>query len=193
MPGILFYVLAGAPKYYLDMLDQLQKRICRTVVPSLAASLEPLGQRQNVTRLSLFYRYYFVECSSELVPLPQSRCRFTHYSDRLHDFSVTIPKCYRDVCVKIFFPRTVRLWSSLPAKCFPLTCDLNGIKSRVKRHFFLRALFNQFSYIMFILFFLLFLVTPCLVVERNPIKKRFYPCLSLKVTFSMIFLFCILV
>ena len=57
--------------------------------PSLAASLEPLVHRRNVASLSLFYRYYFGRCSSELaqlVPLPYSGGRSTHYSDRLHDF-----------------------------------------------------------------------------------------------------------
>ena len=31
----------GAPSCYLELLDKLQKRICRTVAPSLATSLEP--------------------------------------------------------------------------------------------------------------------------------------------------------
>ena len=69
------HVWAGAPSCYLELLDKLQKRICRTVGPSLAASLEPLAHRQNVASLSLFYRYYFGRCSSklaELVPLPYS-------------------------------------------------------------------------------------------------------------------------
>ena len=82
------HVWAGAPSCYLELLDKLEKRICRTVCPSLAASLEPLAHRRNLASLSLFYRYYFGRCSSELaelVPLPYSR-----YSDRLHDFSVTI-------------------------------------------------------------------------------------------------------
>ena len=35
------HVGAGAPSYYLELLDKLQKRICRTVGPSLAASLSP--------------------------------------------------------------------------------------------------------------------------------------------------------
>ena len=48
------------------MLDKLQKQIWRAACPSLAASLEPLAHHQNVTRLSLFYRYYFGKCSSEL-------------------------------------------------------------------------------------------------------------------------------
>ena len=69
------HVWAGAPSCYLDLLDKLQKRICRIVGPSLAASLEPLAPRQNVASLSLFYWYYFGRCSSELaelVPLPLS-------------------------------------------------------------------------------------------------------------------------
>ena len=39
------HVWAGAPSYYLELLDKLQKRICITVDPSLAASLEPLAHR----------------------------------------------------------------------------------------------------------------------------------------------------
>ena len=60
------HVWAGAPSCYLELLDKLQKRICRTVGPSLAASLEPLAHHQNVASLSLFYRYYFGRCSSIL-------------------------------------------------------------------------------------------------------------------------------
>ena len=94
------HVWADAPSCYLELLDKLQKRICRTVGPSLATSLEPLAHRRNVASLSLLYRYYFGRCSSELaqlVPLPYSRGRSTRYYDRLHDFSVTIPRCHKDV------------------------------------------------------------------------------------------------
>ena len=66
------------------------------VSPSLAVSLEPLAHHQNTASLSLFYRYYFGRCSSELaelVPLPHFRSRSTRYSNRLHDFSVTTPRC----------------------------------------------------------------------------------------------------
>ena len=106
------HVWAGAPSCYLELLDKLQKRICRTIGPSLAASLEPLAHRRNVASLTLFYRYDFGRCSSELaqlVPLPYSPGRSTRYSDRLHDFSVTISRCYKDVYVNSFFPRTARL------------------------------------------------------------------------------------
>ena len=106
------HVWTGAPSCYLELLDKLQKRICRTVGPSLASSLEPLAHRRNVASLSLFYRYCFGRCSSELaelVPLPCSRGRPTRYSDRFYNFSVTIPRCYKDVYVNSFFPRTARI------------------------------------------------------------------------------------
>ena len=51
------HVWAGAPSYYWELLDKLQKQLCRTVGPSLAASLEPLAHCQNVASLSIFYRY----------------------------------------------------------------------------------------------------------------------------------------
>ena len=71
---------------------------------------------ENVASLSLFYRYHFERCSSELgqlVPLPFSRGRSTRYSDRLHDFSVTIPRCYKYVYVNSLFPRMGKILVAL--------------------------------------------------------------------------------
>ena len=39
------HIWASAPSCYLELLDKPQKRICRIVGPSLAASLEPLAHR----------------------------------------------------------------------------------------------------------------------------------------------------
>ena len=83
------HVWASAPSCYFKLLDKLQKGICRTVGPSLAASLESLAHHWNVASLSFFYRYYFGRCSSDLAklfPLPYSWGRSTCYSDRLHIF-----------------------------------------------------------------------------------------------------------
>ena len=94
------HVWAGALSCYLELLDKLQKQTCMTAGPSAAASLEPYAHRLNVTNLSLFHRYYFGKCSSELaqlVPLSFSRGRSSCYSDRLHDCSVPISRCYKDV------------------------------------------------------------------------------------------------
>ena len=86
--------------------------------------------------INLLY-YYFGICYSELarlVPLPFSWGRSIRYSDRLHDFSVTIPRSYMDVYVNSFFLHTARLWNSLPIERLPLTYDLNSFKSRIHRH-----------------------------------------------------------
>ena len=120
----------GAPGCYSALLDKLQKRICGTVSPLLAASLETFAHHRNVASLSLFCRYYFRRCSSEvaqLVPLLFSQGRSTCYSDKLYDFSVTIPRCYEDVYVNSFFSRTARTWNSLPREWFPLSDNLNGL------------------------------------------------------------------
>ena len=55
------HVCAGAPSCYLEMLDKLQKQICRTVGPSLVASLEPLIHCWNIASLSLFYSITLVD------------------------------------------------------------------------------------------------------------------------------------
>ena len=128
-------VWAGVPSRYLTLLDKLQKWLCRNAGASLAASLEPFAHRLNVASLSLFRTYYLGRSSSELaqlVPFPYSRGRSTRYSDRLQDFSVTILRCYKDV--NSLFPRTARVWNSLPIECFPLTYDLNGFSSKINRH-----------------------------------------------------------
>ena len=87
-------VMFGDPSCYLKLLGELEKWIYRTVGPSLGTCIESLAHCCNVASLSLFYWYYFGRCSSELaqlVPLPFSQERSTRYSDRVHDFSVTIP------------------------------------------------------------------------------------------------------
>ena len=100
------HIWVGAPSCYLKLLDKLQKRICRTVGASLAASLEPLDHHQNVATLSLFYRYYFGRCSSELtqlVPPPFSRERSTRYSIRLHEFLRRFLDVIRMAMSTVFF------------------------------------------------------------------------------------------
>ena len=81
------------------MWNKVQKRVCGTASPSIAAPLEPLAHRGNVARLSLFYRYYFGWYLSELVRLPSPRGASSRCQKTLYDFSITIPRFYKDVCV----------------------------------------------------------------------------------------------
>ena len=56
------YVWAGAPSCYLELLDKLQKQICRTVGPSLSASLEPFAHCQNVVSLKVVSATFLLVC-----------------------------------------------------------------------------------------------------------------------------------
>ena len=106
-----FDIWASTPSFYWELLDKQQKRICKAVGPSLATSLEPLAHHQNVARLNLFYRYYFGRCSSELARLVSIPFFFKGglLVILIHDFSVTIPRCYKDVYVNSFSPLTTYL------------------------------------------------------------------------------------
>ena len=111
---------------YLELLDKLKKWTCGTVGPSLATSLEPLAHRWFVASLSLLRRYYFGRYSSEMAQLVAtfySGWRCPRNSNRLYNFSVTFPKFQK-----------ARLWNFLHIECFPLTYDIRGFKSRIKRH-----------------------------------------------------------
>ena len=119
-----------SPEAALYLFKSIIQPCMNTIHPSLAVSLEPLANNRNVASLSLFYRYHFGQCSSELsqqVPPPYSWGGSTRFSDRLNSFSVTIPICYKDVSGNSFLPRKARLWNSLPIECFPLTYDQIGL------------------------------------------------------------------
>ena len=108
-------VMSGVIPHML-LKNKLQKRIYRTVGTLFAACLESLAHHRHVASFSLFFRYYFSKRSfelTEMIPSLYSRGRSTHYSERLHDFSVTIPRCYKDLYVNSFFSLTAILWSSL--------------------------------------------------------------------------------
>ena len=137
MYGILLSGLGWCPQLLLGFVRQATKTDMQDCWSFICSFSRTLGSLLKFSQLSLFYRYYFGRCSLELaqlVPLPFSRGRSTRYSDKLRDFSVTIPRCYKDVYVNSFFPRTAKLWNSLPIECFPLTYDLSGFKFRINRH-----------------------------------------------------------
>ena len=166
------HIWTGAPNYYLELLNKLQKCIFRTVCPSLPPSLEHLAHSWNVANLSFFYRYYFGRLLSELaqlVLLLYSRGRSTRYSGGLYDFSVTIPRCYKGVYINSFFSCTARLWNFLPIDCFPFTSHLSYFMSKINRHLLTLGSLLKISGMLF--FLLLFLVTPCLVVAVQSCMK----------------------
>ena len=115
--GVLFYAVYSipciaycyrvsvcAPTFYLELLDKLDKHICRTVGPLFSTSLELLAHRENVASIIIFCRYYFGRSElDQLVALSCFQERSTLYSDRLHHFSVIIPIFYKDVYATVSF------------------------------------------------------------------------------------------
>ena len=64
------HVWTGAHSFFLELLDKLQKWICRTVGPSLAASLEPLiflSPFVDVTRMSMSTVFFLAQLDCGLL------------------------------------------------------------------------------------------------------------------------------
>ena len=113
------HVWTGAPSCYLELLDQLQKQICRTSGSSFAVSLEPQAHHQNVAILS------FGRCSPELaqlVPLLEGGLLVILIDCMI--FLSPFLAVTRMSYVNCFFPRITKMQNSLPIECFPLTYDL---------------------------------------------------------------------
>ena len=86
------------------------------VGPPPAMFLEPLAHHRNVARLSVY------SLTITLVDVYRNWLNWFHllilvavpifYFNRLHDFSIIFSRCYKDVSVNGFFPRTPRLWNA---------------------------------------------------------------------------------
>ena len=64
------HIWGGAPRSDgLDLLDQVQKRVVSLVGSGVSFDLRALSHRRDVASLSLFYKYYYGKCSSELADL----------------------------------------------------------------------------------------------------------------------------
>ena len=119
--------------------------------------------------LSLFCRYYFGRCSSELaqlVPLPFFKAGLLIILIDCMIFLLLFLDVTRMSMSTV--SRTIRLWNSLATECFSLTYNLNGFKSRITRHLLTVGFFLSRFPVCFNLFVLLFLATPCLAVAVQP-------------------------
>ena len=119
-------------------LDRLQNRIKYLIVDQLSQTLQTLGQRHSVACLSLFYRYFHGECSTELHDLVPPQWKF-HRNTRLaiscanHPHFPRLPLAKTKFHSKSFFLRTAEMWNTLPAECFPPFYNLDLFKSNVNK------------------------------------------------------------
>ena len=118
--------------YKRQLLDRVQEKAIRLIAdPSLTSNMQSLSHRRAVASLSLFYRYYHGFCSAELaaiVPLPIVFRRHSRTQASSHPYQVTLVTCRTAVFESSFFPRTAKLWNTLPLSVFPTCYNLSLFK-----------------------------------------------------------------
>ena len=81
----------------------------------------PLVPMLNVASLNLCIGIFFGRCSLEFAQLVPCCCSWGRHLLFIlidYDFSIFIPRCYKDVCVNSFFPPTAKLRNYLLKECF---------------------------------------------------------------------------
>ena len=120
------------------LLDRVESKAFRLIrSPPLTSCLLPLKSRRDVASLSVFYRYFHANCSSELancMPPLLPRPRNTRLSSHAHPYTVQTPFARVNQYLQSFLPSTGKLWNRLPASVFPPDYDLNAFKRGVSRH-----------------------------------------------------------
>ena len=138
MSGLVLLVLVATWNCWISY----KKRICRTVGPSLAASLGPLAHRRNVASLSLFY------IGIPLVGIDVHLNWLNWFHFFILEESLLLIQIDYMIFLSPFLDVTRMSMSTVsfltqlgsgilclaPIECFPLTYDLNGFKSRINRH-----------------------------------------------------------
>ncbi len=134
------HIWGGAAQTSLSCLNRVQNRLQNLVGDDLFSTLAPLSLRRDVASLSLLYRYFHGRCSNELhslVPPLQTfrvRTRLAAFTQSNHPYTLRSPLIRNQFHENSFFPRTTRLWNSLPAHCFPASYNLTSFKSNVNKH-----------------------------------------------------------
>ena len=132
------------PDWKKHMFHNLQEEeLYKVAGLTIAASLEPFTQTWNIASLSLLY--YLNSWGSS------TRC-----ANKLHDFCVTIPRCYKNICQQ-FFSSYHGIFCLRSIFFFFLPYDLIGfVRLDLIGTFFIRTVSNQGTYV-FQLFLLSFL------------------------------------
>ena len=136
------HIWGGAPVTSLKILDKLQARAIRLINDvKLTSQLQSLSHRRAVASLSLFYRYYFGACSSELAgcvppPLMLTANRTSRLTTSSHPYTVVVPTCRTAFGKQTFVMRTSRIWNALPSTCFPTSFNLQQFKQAVNKQSF---------------------------------------------------------
>ena len=131
------HVWGGSP--YVRLLDGVERKAFRLINDAdLTSNLDSLSLRRRVASLTIFYKYYFGNCSREIksiMPLPLLRPRNTRQASVSHTYCVRLEQARIDRYDQSFIPFTSRVWNSLPQSVFPDSFNISSFKRQVCRHF----------------------------------------------------------
>ncbi len=120
------------------LLDRVEsKAFCLISSPPLTNCDQPLKLRRSVASLSIFYRYFQTNCSSDLIncmPPLLLRPHCTRLASAAHPYSIQIPRARVNRYSQLFIPFTSKLWNSLPLSTFLSSYDLDSFTRGVSRH-----------------------------------------------------------
>ena len=130
------HVWGGSP--YVRILDRVEAKAFRLINDASSTSqLDSLSLRRRVASLTIFYKYYFGNCSEEIksiMPPPLPRPRNTRQTSVSHNFCVRLDNARIDAFNQSFIPLTSRAWNNLPSSVFPASFNINLFKRRVCHH-----------------------------------------------------------
>ena len=138
------HIWSGASQTSLRLLDRVQHRALKLIGDgAITESIDSLEHRRNVTCLSLFYRFFYNQCSSEVascIPSLKNFNRNTRLARNAHKFYLE-PNFGRTVKYRdSFFSRSTRMWNALPGSVFPPHYNLQRFKVNVHRCLLLNPL-----------------------------------------------------
>ena len=117
--------------------NRVESKAFRLMNSPLTEYPDSLSYQQIVASLSIFYRYFHADCSSEFAncmppPLPWLRC--TRLSTSFHPYLLHLSNARVNQYLHSFIPCTGKLGNFLPLSVFPLGYDLSSSKRGVSRH-----------------------------------------------------------
>merc|ERR1712035_290190 len=122
---------------HTSLLKKVESKAFRLInSPPLTDCLQSLKIRLSVASLSVFYRYFHGNCSSELancMPTPSGGLAAPDFLLTLIPF---LSNSLMQELTSIFIPFTGKLWNSLPESIFPPAYDLDSFKRGMSRHLF---------------------------------------------------------
>ena len=129
----------GAPPSTLNFVERLQNKAFRLIGDiNITNRIDSLGHRRKVGAVTLFYRYFYGHCSSELlgiIPPLHNSVIVTRKAAQAHPYVVTARFCRTVKYRGTFFSTAIRLWNNLPAHVFPPCYDPETFKKNIHSHY----------------------------------------------------------